>query len=79
MDQIADNTPIIIGVGQYAERLDDPGYRALCPMDLAGQALAAALADCQSAHDVGAAIDTVAAIRQFEISTPVAKALPFGV
>ncbi len=77
MDQIADNTPIIIGVGQYAERLDDPGYRALCPMDLAGQALAAAIADCQSTDDVGAAIDTVAAIRQFEISTPVAKA-PFG-
>ncbi|XUU61104.1 acetyl-CoA acetyltransferase [Erythrobacter sp. HA6-11] len=74
---IADNTPIIIGVGQYSERLDEPGYEALSYMDLAGRALAAAIADANAAGDVAAAIDTICAIRQFEISFPGAM-VPFG-
>ena len=77
MTRIADSTPVIIGAGQFAERPDAPGYRACSPMDLGGQALARAIADCRAAGDVAAAIDTLAAIRQFEISTPVAEA-PFG-
>ncbi|MCA1749064.1 MAG: acetyl-CoA acetyltransferase [Sphingomonadales bacterium] len=68
---------MIVGVGQYSERPDDTDYRALSPMGLAGRALAAAIGDCRESGDVAAAIDTVAAIRQFEISTPVARA-PFG-
>ena len=39
---IADNTPVIIGVGQYSERPQDKGYQALSYMDLGGRALAAA-------------------------------------
>ena len=31
---IADNTPVIIGVGQYSERVQDEGYEALSYMDL---------------------------------------------
>lgn len=77
MAAIADSTPVIIGVGQYAERPDDPDYQALSPMDLGGKALAAALTDSGAAGDLAAAIDTIAAIRQFEISTPGAVA-PFG-
>ncbi len=77
MADLADNTPVIIGVGQFAERPDEDGYRALSPMDLAGEALGAAVADCGGSGDVAGAIDTIAAIRQFEISTPVATA-PFG-
>jgi len=77
MAAIADSTPVIIGVGQYAERPDDPDYQALSPMDLGGKALAAAIADSGAAGDLAAAIDTIAAIRQFEISTPGAP-VPFG-
>jgi acetyl-CoA C-acetyltransferase len=72
-----DTTPIIIGVGQVSERPQDGGYRGLSPMDLGGMALASAIADCTGTGSVAQAIDTVAAIRQFEISTPFATA-PFG-
>lgn len=74
---IADNTPVIIGVGQYSERLQDEGYEALSPMDLAGNALQAAIDDAEAGGDLPAAIDTICAIRQFEISYPEAIA-PFG-
>ena len=70
-----DNTPIITGVGQVSERRDDAHYAALSPMDLAGKALAAAIED--SGANLAAHIDTIAAIRQFEISSPIAVA-PFG-
>lgn len=77
MTAIADSTPVIIGVGQYAERPNDPDYQALSPMDIGGKALAAALADSGATGDLAAAIDTIGAIRQFEISTPRAP-VPFG-
>jgi acetyl-CoA C-acetyltransferase len=71
-------TPVLVGVGQASERLDEPGYRRLSPVDLAAAAARAALAD--SGADpaaVAAAIDTVAGVRQFEISHPAAPA-PLG-
>ncbi|RDC59062.1 Acetyl-CoA C-acetyltransferase [Alteripontixanthobacter maritimus] len=71
------NTPVIVGVGQYSERIGEDTYKALSPMDLAGEALQAAIADCETTGQVAAQIDTLAAIRQFEISTPMAQA-PFG-
>ena len=76
-DELDPRTPVVIGVGQASERLDDPGYAALSPMDLGGKALRAAIADAQARGDVAGAIDVLAAIRQFEISTPAAVA-PFG-
>jgi acetyl-CoA C-acetyltransferase len=69
-------TPVIIGVGQAAERLDDPGYQALSAVGLAAVALRAALADA-GAGAVAGAVDTVAGVRQFETSTPGARA-PLG-
>ena len=77
MPEIDPQTPVIIGVGQASERIGEPGYAALSPMDLAGKALAAAIDDAQAVEGLASALDTVAAIRQFEISTPVAVA-PFG-
>jgi acetyl-CoA C-acetyltransferase len=71
-------TPVLVGVGQASERLDEPGYRRLSPVDLAAAAARTALAD--SGADpaaVAAAIDTVAGVRQFEISHPAAPA-PLG-
>ncbi len=76
-DTLDPRTPVIIGVGQTSEKLDDPDYAALSPMDLAGRALGQAIADAQARGDVAGAIDVIAAIRQFEISTPAAIA-PFG-
>lgn len=79
---VPDNTPVIIGVGQYSERVDEPGYEALSYMDLGGRALAAAIVDTQAsgpeAHKTLAnAIDTLAAIRAFEMSRP-DRVPPFG-
>ncbi len=74
---IADNTPVIIGVGQYSERVDQPGYEALSYMDLGGRAIAAAIDNCSASGAVADAIDTLAAIRAFEMSRP-GKEPPFG-
>jgi len=71
-------TPVLAGVGQASERLGEPGYRRLSPVALAAAAAREALAD--SGADpaaVAAAIDTVAGVRQFEISHPAAPA-PLG-
>ena len=71
-------TPVIVGVGQFTERIDLPGYRGMSSVELATEAARAALAD--TGADVGAvteAIDVFAALRQFEISTPFSAA-PLG-
>jgi acetyl-CoA C-acetyltransferase len=71
-------TPVVAGVGQAAERLDDPGYQRRSAADLAGDAARAALADCGADPEaVASAIDTVAGVRQFENSYPGARA-PLG-
>ena len=72
-----DNTPVIIGVGQYSERVGEDGYRELSHMDLGGAALNAAFADARARRKLGPALDTIAAIRQFEISATRYTA-PFG-
>ena len=77
MTLVPDSTPVIIGVAQVSERTGQPGYAARSPMDLAGEALNKAIADAGAGGDLARAIDTLAAIRQFEISTPRAVA-PFG-
>jgi len=65
------HTPVVVGVGQAAERIDDPYYRAMSAVELATAAARAALEDCGAdAAKVAAAIDTVAGVRQFEISGP---------
>jgi len=74
---IADNTPVIIGVGQYSERVGEPAYEALSYMDLGGRALSAAIDNCSANGSVAGAIDTLAAIRAFEMSRP-DRAPPFG-
>ena len=68
LNHVPDNTPVIIGVGQVSERVGEAGYLERSPMDLAGAALAEALADARAAEPLGPALDTLAAIRQFEIS-----------
>lgn len=68
MSQVSDNTPVIIGVGQVSERVGETGYLERSPMDLAGAALTEALEDAMASEPLAPALDTIAAIRQFEIS-----------
>jgi len=42
-------TPVVVGVGQAAERIDDADYRAMSPVELAAEAAQAALDDCGAA------------------------------
>jgi acetyl-CoA C-acetyltransferase len=64
-------------VGQYSERVGEPGYAALSYMDLAGRALGLAIGDSGASGSVAGAIDTLAAIRAFEMSRP-DRVPPFG-
>lgn len=69
MPVIADRTPVLVGVGQFTERLEDAAYRGMSAVELATAAAAAALADTGADVDaVARAVDTVVGIRQFEIS-----------
>ena len=71
-------TPVLVGVGQASERLGQPGYQRRCAVDLAADAARAALADTGAdPASVAAAIDTIAGVRQFEISHPRARS-PLG-
>ncbi|WAC92583.1 acetyl-CoA acetyltransferase [Mycobacterium sp. Aquia_213] len=67
-------TPVLVGVGQFTERIDDPDYRGMSAVDLATEAVRAALADT-GAKDVAKAVDTVFGLRQFEISGPMPATL----
>ncbi len=69
MTALDPRTPVLVGVGQFTERREDPGYRGMSSVELATEAAAAALADTGVAPaSVAAALDTVVGIRQFEIS-----------
>ncbi len=81
-ERLDPRTPVIVGVGQASERLGDPGYQGLPAVGLAAAALRAALDDAAAGGPAGpgaiaAAVDTVAGVRQFEISAPGARA-PLG-
>ena len=67
---LPDNTPIIVGVGQFTERLDSPGYEGLSPSDVAAKAAASALADAGAAAALRGTIDVIATTRTFEDSGP---------
>jgi acetyl-CoA C-acetyltransferase len=72
--QLDPSTPVVIGVGQASDPIDSPTYRRWGAVDLAAAAAAAAI---QDAGVEPGTIDTVAGVRQFEISTPFATA-PLG-
>ncbi|MCK9540716.1 MAG: enoyl-CoA hydratase-related protein, partial [Novosphingobium sp.] len=70
------DVPVIVGVGQFVERLDDPAYRGLSPADIAAEAARAAIADTGAAEAVAPKIGIVGGIRTFEDSSPMPA--PFG-
>src|SRR6185503_2684114 len=68
-------TPVVVVVGQFTERIDDPSYRGMSAVELAAAAASAALADTgTAAAAVAKAVDTVFGLRQFEISGPMPAA-----
>ena len=68
-------TPVLVGVGQFTERIDDPDYQGMSAVDLATAAAEAALADTGlNVANVAKAVDTVFGLRQFEISGPMPAA-----
>jgi acetyl-CoA C-acetyltransferase len=78
LGELDPDTPVLIGAGQVSERLGEPGYLRRSAVDLAAAAARAAIADSGADPDeVVLAIDTVAGVRQFEISSPVARS-PLG-
>ena len=69
-------TPVIVGVGQFTERIQDPDYRGMSAVDLATAATLAALTDTGADEArVAESVDTVFALRQFEISGPMPATL----
>jgi acetyl-CoA C-acetyltransferase len=70
-------TPILVGVGQYTDRVEDPDYRALSVVELGAEAARRALDDALGVEQLAPGIDVVAGVRQFETSTPDAVAV-FG-
>jgi acetyl-CoA C-acetyltransferase len=69
--QVDPRTPVIVGVGQFTERIDDPDYRGMSAVDLATAAVRAALTDTGAdVTGVAQAIEVFAGLRQFEICTP---------
>lgn len=71
-------TPVLVGGGQAIDRLGAADYAQLSAVGLAAKAAHAALADCGAdVPAVTAAVDTIAGVRQFETTSPFARA-PLG-
>ncbi len=70
-------TPVIVGVGQYTDRLDSPQYRGLSSVELAVEAASRACRDALDDPRVVAQIDGIGALRTFEDSIP-RYSTPFG-
>ena len=71
-------TPILVGAGQFCERVDEPGYEGLSPVAIAARAGSRALADADAdaGGRLGATIDIVASTRTF--ADMGAAPAPFG-
>ncbi|MGO4257376.1 enoyl-CoA hydratase-related protein [Marmoricola sp. RAF53] len=60
-------TPVLVGVGQFSERIEDDGYEALSPVAIAERAARLALGDAGIPAD---RVGVVACTRQFDESVP---------
>jgi len=80
MIRAADNTPILVGAGQYTDHTDAPNYAALSPQSLAARALERAIFDA----GIGSArqsVDALVAVRTVADSLPSEQyplVAPFG-
>ncbi len=77
---VEDNTPVILGVGQVTERIDQE-FIGLSPEALATKACERALLDTGSANAIRVSVDKLACVRLFADSVPdefTAFVAPFG-
>lgn len=74
---VPDNTPVLVGAGQFTERVDAPDYRALPPYELAAEAARRAFADALSLEALRGSVDLVFTSRTFE-DTGGIGGVPFG-
>ncbi|OYD60222.1 UNVERIFIED_ORG: acetyl-CoA C-acetyltransferase [Burkholderia sp. CF145] len=74
---LSPSTPIIVGAGQFTERIGTPSFRALSAVDITAEAARRALDDALSLDRLCREIDAVATTRTFEDSNPL-RAQPFG-
>lgn len=72
-----ENTPIIVGVGQFTQQIPDDLQQCMSHYELAGAASKNALEDCDSQVDLAPYIDTVVGVRTFADSSPT-WGCPFG-
>lgn len=76
--ELDSSTPVVVGVGQVVDRIDDTDYHAWSPVELAAEAARLALADSGADPTaVAAAVGTLASIRTFPDSIPTSMA-PLG-
>jgi acetyl-CoA C-acetyltransferase len=65
---ISESTPVLVGVGQFVERVGADGYEGLSPVEIAARAAEVALADAgDGLRDL---VDLVGGVRTFEDSSP---------
>ena len=76
MPVIPPQTPVLIGAAQFTDRLDDPAYEQLSPVDITARAAQLALTDV-GVDGIERYIDLVMTTRTFEDSAPV-LGFPFG-
>ena len=78
--QLDSNTPVLLGAGQFTERLDD-SFIGLKPEALAAKACERALADTGAQQALEPMVDRLACVRMFAHSVPeplVPAIAPFG-
>ncbi len=74
---IEDTTPVLIGAGQFTERVGEDGYQGLANYEIAAKAGENALADTGAGQPLAGHIDAIGAIRTFEdVSEQLGQ--PFG-
>ncbi|MFM0245618.1 enoyl-CoA hydratase-related protein [Paraburkholderia sediminicola] len=71
------STPVIVGIGQFTERIGTPAFRALSAADIAAESAQRALDDALSLDRLRTEIDAIATTRTFEDSNPL-RVQPFG-
>ncbi len=74
---LSPSTPVIVGIGQFNERIGSSSYRALSAVDIAAESATRAIGDALSLDRLRDHIDAIATTRTFDDSNPL-RAQPFG-
>ena len=71
------STPIVVGVGQFANPIDAPEYTPMSPVEIAAAAARAAIRDAEGATALAPHVEAIVTTRTFEDTGPPRDA-PFG-